>query len=75
MNVELTAVIRKTGLLSQPRRLSEKQKEYLDANFNTGKTSGRKLDEEVDAREMRRENSSITRSLPDDARIFNFAES
>ena len=38
-------------------RFSEKQKAYLDAKFNIGQTSGRKLEKlvgEVDAREMRR---------------------
>ena len=34
-------------------RFSEKQKAYLDAKFNIGQTSGRKLDGEVVAREMR----------------------
>ena len=35
-------------------RFSDKQKAYLDAKFNIGQTSGRKLDGEVVAREMRR---------------------
>ena len=42
-------------------RFSEKQKAYLDAKFNIGQTSGRKLDGEVVAREMRRAQG------PDDA--------
>ena len=49
-------------------RFSEKQKAYLDAKFNIGQTSGRKLDGEVVAREMRRAQG------PDGARLFNVAE-
>ena len=49
-------------------RFSEKQKAYLDAKFNIGQTSGRKLDGEVVAREMRRAQG------PDSAQIFNIAE-
>ena len=49
-------------------RFSEKQKAYLDAKFSIGQTSGRKLDGEVVAREMRRAQG------PDGARIFNVAE-
>lgn len=49
----------------QAYRLSEKQRAYLDAKFNIGQTSGRKLDEEVVAREMRRA------QVPYGSRIFN----
>ena len=49
-------------------RFSEKQKAYLDAKFNIGQTSGRKVDGEVVAREMRRAQG------PDGARLFNVAE-
>lgn len=46
-------------------RLSEKQRVHLNAKFNIGQTSGRKLDGEVVAKEMRRA------QVPDGARIFN----
>lgn len=49
-------------------RLSAKQKAYLDAKFNFGLTSGRKLNGEVVAREMGRAQG------PDGARIFNVTE-
>ena len=49
-------------------RFSGKQKAYLDARFNIGQTSGRKVVGEVVAREMRRAQG------PDGARLFNVAE-
>lgn len=49
-------------------RFNEKQKAYLDAKFSIGQTSGRKVDGEVVAREMRRALG------PDGARLFNVAE-
>ena len=49
-------------------KFSERQKAYRDTKFNIGQTSGRKLDGEVVAREMRRAQG------PDGARLFNVAE-
>ena len=49
-------------------RFNEKQKAYLDAKFSIGQTSGRKVDGEGVAREMRRA------LAPDGARLFNVAE-
>ena len=49
-------------------RFSEKQMAYLDVKFNIGQTSGRKVDGEVVAREMRLAQG------PDGARLFNVAE-
>lgn len=49
-------------------RFSEKQKSYLLAKFRIGQTTGRKLDGEVVAREMRRSRG------PDGARLFMASE-
>jgi len=46
------------GLSKQPRKLiaqfNDKQKSYLQAKFHIGQITGRKLDAELVAREMRR---------------------
>ena len=49
-------------------RLNEAQKSYLEAKYNIGQTTGRKLDAETVAREMRR---SIG---PDGNRLFRVSE-
>jgi len=49
-------------------RFSDKQKSYLQAKFRIGQTTGRKLDAEIVAREMRRARG------PDGKRLFQASE-
>ena len=49
-------------------RFSDKQKSYLNAKFRIGQTTGRKLDAEMVAREMRRARG------PDGKRLFQTSE-
>ena len=52
----------------KPYRFNEKQKSYLIGKFNIGQDTGRKVDPEVVAREMRREKDS------NGARLFSLSE-
>lgn len=54
--------------IKKPYRFNEKQKSYLVSKFNIGQDTGRKMDPEVVAREMRREKD------PNGARLFVMSE-
>ena len=54
--------------MKKPYRFNEKQKSYLLDKFNIGQETGRKMDPEVVAREMRREKDS------NGERVFAMAE-
>lgn len=69
---EESAAMPKEGWALKPAkksyRFSDKQKSYLVAKFQIGQTTGRKLDAEMVAREMRRARG------PDGARLFQVSE-